>query len=962
MAGVKTSMIGRFARRERVRDRASLGGTSGFVLAALILLLGARPARAQLNSEDSQLLGFILNDLKYVDTAERYLAKLIDEYSGDTEARADLEWRRVDILNLQGKSDEAIEASEVLKKRYPNNRRAQLSGLQGIAKAMQNVLTDFEKANSQPEKAAAYRKRGKERFAQEVSGALDALVTDLETKVQALQDAYFKARQKSPEMREPQNYRDARGARDQAELVRVKMLRVYAGILPEVSTEWEEERTAALKRGLKFAQTYVEDRASNRLLQWQAQLQKGRYEIDLDQCSEAYDDISILVGITPPGMNVNAKIPGDLIKFIKKLHIEAVLYSAMAANCAAQYEDAAGIVEMGILESTSGPFALANAGSSPDLEKYHVLAMLERAIALAGSGQTQAGLDEVQKIIDRYSEGSVSQNAVAFVNAARKGLGRIAEVSGVRLSAQAYYEGAMGKFSQKEFEDAVSLFLRALESTTSSDFGEIAPQALVKIGEIQYIQDRPVEAIVTFLEVCQRFPEHDLVKKAANNAASIGANLSRRRESRGHAGIARISDLANKEIDKHGGGATKHLIVFQDAQEQESLGNLVKARDLYKSIPARDDDGKAVSIYLQARAKMIDVSVQAWMSSDADQKEATREDTVKYIPHLEKVELAGKSGQEQPEVTATWVLGTLYKELGEEDKMIEAWKPFLARFVNDVTYRGAALYYLVETHLKLKHIAQAEEACAALVQDFGDKQTSYFAILQLMEHFRAAGEDGKAADYILLYTRHPRAKEELEQIGRLMDVVDLLLEADRIDEAKTWLAKAQTLADSSDDVSAKKRLYFRTAKLAFSAKDYKSAQDSLAKYLNDFGVPPASEEDAPYILQMYGESILKNNARKDAPDRVKNLQFARKLFVRAIQYINQRRFVDEPGVASKAERYYWVWAYKSMVLNKLLGEENDAQAWVNIRRFITEKQGESFGGPKLKALFDKLMKEAEAAR
>lgn len=926
-------------------------------MTALVLPLPA--ARAQLSQEESRFLGYLVDTLRYPDTAERYLDQLLSKHATSAETRADLEWTRVDILKLQGEVEKSLELAETLKKRYPRHSRSSLADLGQIGRIMGEVSQAFDRATTDPENAEEHRQKGIEIFNKQVEPALDSLVKDLNDKVDQQQALYSKTLERRPDAPPPEELGTLRANRDNVELVRISLLRVYADVLRSFPS-LDETRVAILKKGLDYASRYVQERANNRLLQWQAQLQKGRYEIELEMFTQAYEDISILIGIRPP-IPRGSTPPPDLVDYIKKLHIEAVLYAAQAANRAGLHEEAVDAVLMGIIESTEGPYALSDSLRDPRLEPYHVLALLERAIGIAGNGDTTQGLALVQEIIDRYKSDTGNPKATAFVNDARKGLGRIAEVTGATLTAEAYFEGGMGKFSEKRFGEATSLFLLALESTTESDRREVLPKALVKIAEIQYILGNGAEAVMAFLELQKQVPvlgkEHPLIKKAANDALSIATNLAR--GNRSHAGYGALERLADAFLTEVGGEGPPGAIEFAKAQEQELLGNLAQAAEIYGSIPEMHD-GKPEPLYLRAQVKAIDCRVQLWLSNSKRQEEEAVQTVRGYLePLAEIARRAREKGQERPQVVSSWVTHQIHQELGEPEKSLEALAPFLDRYTDDTQYRPAALYYLLESQIKLDRGAEAEKTYQILKRDFPDHLTSYYGALELTSYFRSIGEDGKAADYILDYASHPRATEELKSLGNIMDIVDLLIEADRIDLAKKWLTEAEGMV-SGDATEAGKRVFYRRAKMAFQEKNYGQVVKSLKDYLDKFGEPPASEADGPYILQLYGEALLRQGASdKNASSRVRTLKNALRYLLKAIIAVRDRRSL-EGSEGTKATRDYWVWSYQVMVTYKLLAQAGLKQGWVKINEFVTEQEQTSMGGDKLKQKFLELREEARS--
>ncbi len=926
---------------------------------ALILLLWsclAPPAtEAALSEKDKRFAEYLIQDLRYFDTAQRFLDSLKKIYSG-AEEKGEIAFFEADILQGQGKSDAYLKKLKEAGKYNPQSKRAMTSSLSEINVEMGKVITAFEKANqtSDPKRSAAFRAEARQYFQVKVLKPIDALIADLGRKVAGLENKFREDRKKDPKAREPKQLVDLSRSRNLAELGRVKIFLVYARQLPRDDPSFQPDYEKMLKEGLKYAGEFVENRPEFYLMQYDAQLRKGLYQMELGNFAAAAEDLSVLIGIQPPGAPPPGGYPKEILRPLVDLQLQALLYSARSANLAGKHAEAAAILEERLLKGKDNP--LREASKDEELEKYFVLSELELAIAYAGRGSSEKGLQMVQDLIARYSKSSTNRQALAYITDARKALGTIARIGGVALRAQDYYQGGIGLYAEGKLEESLGLFQQALGAL--SDFKErndLAPQCLEKIGWINLKGQRFAEAALSYLEICRQYPRSELVASAAVNALLSTNKLTL--AAKDHSGYKKLDEEAKRHYDQFvGKGIAIYQVNMVEAQDLERQGKWDGAKELYLKIP-REQGKDKIPFYYRAQASAGHCDYQLWLARRGAGDQGVEES--KKLAQKMKALAAEAAREKQVDgaILAGYVEGIIHSDLKEWPEAAAALGPFTGPFKEDKSYRSIALYHLSEALLRQGKTAEAEEAFKQLHKDFENDASSLYAALLFVDHFNGQGGEAafkKAASYVKIYARHFMAKDELKDIQKVLFVVEVLVQGGEIDEADNFLKMAERIGGGDEEVE-KRVLYYR-AFIAFKLKKYaevvKAANDFIARYK-----PRGEDRDDPYIYRLRGESYIKLKT----PPQITDVKKAEADYSAAVGLLDrQRQAVAARGVENgKLEREYWEWAREWSLLNQHLGKAGDLNSWRTIWVFVNERQGSEMGGAALKEKFLELKKEAD---
>ena len=447
----------------------------------LLSVLSNPDLRAQgLGAEDGAFADALVRELRYFDTARRWLSEKRQSRGVKPEMMADIDSRLIDILQAEGKGEEALKALAEFKKNWPSHPRASLGSLETIGSDFAAVLSGFEKAGTESDKAKsdALKSKAVADFRTKVEKPLNGLITDLIKQAKAA-----KGNERLTKKR--LSY--------QAELARINIFLVYAR-----SLEAGDVRNSYLEKGLKLADFFVNERADFYIMRYEAQIQKGLYLLEMERFLDSAEELELIFDIEP---FARPPYSPQLLKAFHTIRLKAYLFSAKAYNGAKKPETAVNILKT-IMRSTpvpGDPFApaIGVVEKDSDLQQFAVLARLEYGIALADAGDAPKGMAAIHAVISKYEklfkESKVDKYR-AFVIDARKALGRVSSSGSAALSGRDHYQAAIGLKSELKLEEALNAFQTALAKLASSEVEEYAPLCLNEIGELSFILDRFDEA------------------------------------------------------------------------------------------------------------------------------------------------------------------------------------------------------------------------------------------------------------------------------------------------------------------------------------------------------------------------------------------------------------------------------------------------------------------------------------
>jgi tetratricopeptide (TPR) repeat protein len=938
-------------RRTSDRSRSRIRGV--VALASLIVASCVSIRLPGLSKEDQIFSDFLIREVRYYDTALRFLESLEKRGGLDPKDAADISWAKIDLYKAQGRDEEAAKLEAETRKKFPSHPRSTGGDLEKIRPLMPKVVTLFSAAAVQPDaaKAAAFRAQAKKMYEEEISKPLDALIAELQKRLDDAKKSKNKAggaeqrKKQGPKRDEPPEVANLLLSLEYAELVRVQFCLTYARQLAEDAPE----RKALLEKGAKLAETFVNDRFDFPTMLYNAQLHRGLYAFELGQFSEAEEFLSVLYDVEPP---VQRPFSKDLVDEFKGLRLQAILFGARARNTARNCPKAVQLIEQHYLKPRKDEFDLTKAEDDPVVRTTAVLVRLEYGIALAGSGQPQKGLREIQeKVIEKPGM------PAPLLTDARKALGRLAVMGGVRLGARDYYQAAIGLKSELRWEDALETFKEALSKLNPRNMketSEIAPLCLNEIGEIHFQLKNYIEAALAYQEVCRSFPgaEPALLSKVATNfLASSNRAVKTIQGGTSHSGLLQLKDEATKASEKSSGGFASLEVIMSDAKGLEKEGRYKDAWKKYLEVP-REYKGVKVPFYWRAQANAWTCLYREWELADDAGRKKLEDEIQKVIAALEKiVPSAIQDSDKTGAAVAALTLGQARFYRGEYDKASEALKHFTTDLSGEETYRCYGAGTLVLAESKMGAVDEAEKHFKENLS--GLKECAASAIVAaaasgLADGYEAAGKPKKAAEYALLAAKHPTSKEDMEKPQNIADLVRRLIDGGMMKEAEPYLEKLKGMKTNDDCLE--RQIASLEARVYVAAKEWNKVIAKLEKYVEDYKpqVEDKCYEDA-LVLKDLAQAYLSREARAS----LKDLKAAERCYDMAGALMQRRAQRDK-----SLEKTFWQWALELMKIKMRIGDAGERNSYRAVTEFVAKVKGQEGDWGGLKEQFLRLEKDA----
>ena len=922
-----------------VRGPGKIQGLLIVVVTMMLSVVSNPGLQAQgFSNEDRAFADALIRELRYFDTARRWLAEKRSARTTKSEQQAEIDSRLIDILQAEGKGNEAIEALAEFKKKWPTHPRAALGSLERVGSEFAKVLGTLEEANkvreSDSAKADQFVSEATSNFKAEVQKPLELLIQDLFKQAKAA-----KGNEKLSKIR----------IAYQAELARVNIFLVYARNLAE-----GDVRENYLERGLKLADFFVNERDEFYIMRYEAQIQKGLYLFEMKRYAESAEELELIFDIEP---FARPPFSPQLLKAFHTIRLKAYLFSAKAYNSAKKPGIAVSILKP-IMRSTpipGDPFApaIGLVESDPDLQQFAVLARLEYGIALADAGDAPGGMSVIHKVISKYEQLHKETKVgkyLAFVIDARKALGRVSASGSAALSGRDYYQAAIGLKSELKFEEALRAFQTALAKLSGPEIAEYAPICLNEIGELSFILKRYDEAAVVFSEMADQHSTSEIFRKKAATSFAASVDKAKRELGQGaasHAGYAVLTTSA----DQFSGGDTKYQVKMSEAGQLEGQANYAKARLVFLSIP-REDKGIPVSYYLRAQARGYSTLVREY--EIAGEKKAAKKVLIGlFKANIEKLQAVLDEALKMKNLKAAGVaalgLGQMHYNLEQYSKAAEVLKLFANELVDDEYYRCRGLGYLILSMVETKQGKEAASYFSLLNTKCTKDPSVANAAYALSEAANERGDLRKAAIYLLQYAQHPTASDEVQNIQVVMKIVQTLSDGGLVSDARYYVKKAKQVAGKQGENKLERELVYMEGKIAYSAQDWKTAVETFQRYVDVYKVDGVHYED-PFVCRDLAWAILKLARRNNPKPKalpVGKLRESEKFYNHAFflihSLLNNRR---TPGQKPDQEltRQYWMIALRLQHVRVYLAragaghKEIEVTAYTDIHKFVNENQ------------------------
>lgn len=937
------------AGRLSFRGRAPLAG-----VACLVGTFSMTPVRSQgLQDEDRVFAEALIQELRYFDTARRWLNQLRSSRGVKPPMKAEIDSRLIDILQAEGKTADALAALDEFKKNYPTHPRAALGSLEQLGAVIGDVLSRLENAELQKtdsKKAATMLAGAKSDFAEKIEKPLEALVKDL-----------FRQAAESKDDKGNEDSQKKRLAY-QAELVQVNIYLVYARALPAD----DKDREQALEKGLEFATRFVENRFEFYIMQYKAQIQKGLYLLELGRHAAAAEELSLLYDIEPP---YSGEYPPALVKAFHEIRLQALLFGARALNVGSRHTEAADQLRR-LMKAKLDPTdrllpVIGHVEKDPFLEKFAVQARLEFGVAVAAAGDISAGMASIHKVIAKYEKlysETEDPKYNAYVIDARKALGQVSSGGKANLSGRDYYQAGIGLKSQLKLEEALLSFQRGLAALSATERDQYAPLCLNEIGEICYIMERYDESALAFSEIAYFYSGSDIfLQKAARSF--VGA-VNKAKGELGVAGVDHAGFLVlEKKAAEKGDPDVEHQANLANAQRLEQQAQYSRARTTYLKIPIDNP-----TYGLRAHSSAWATYMREYETASAGSDKAVEARIVAAFPEgIDALKDILARALEKEDARAAAVsalaLGQMQFQSGAYADAVSTLKLFAGKLGDDRVYRCAGLGYLVLSAVRDGKGKTSSSFYALLNRSCKAEAATAAAAYALSDDATARGELKAAGIYMLHYAQHPSTGSDLQDkaaLPLLIKIVQVLSDGGLISDARKYVEMAKAVGGDGGDLL--RVLLWMEAKIAKSAQDWSKVIALLNRYVKEYGVKGDNYED-PFVCQELGWATIKLarlKTRKGTLPLAACFE-ANKFYGHALYLLDSfiRRSRERgQGVSSVVSRDYWNVALRLMQINSHIGRNGDKDGYNDIHKFVNENKERLTGQPRLRSRFEKLWREA----
>ena len=901
-------------------------------------VLCAPAALRALPPEDLAFADYLIKQLRYWDTAARWLDSLERGRTLDAASQAEIAGLRIDILKAQGKEKEALQALEEYKKRFPHSPRASMGTLEVIGVELSKATKLLEQAVVQPkEKAAESVAAAEKLFNEEVIPPLDAFIADFQGKYGELR--------KQLKADDPQ-LQEASRVLQHTELARVNIYLLYAQKLPQD----HERRKALLEKGAELAAKFVNDRYEFPVMQFRAQLQLGIYAYELGQFAKAEETLDILYNAEPPLQRPFAQIVVDAFKSYR---VQAILFGARSAIARGAYARALkDVIERYYFKSKNDELSLARAEDQPDLRAVATLVRLEYGVALCGTGQAARGLAEIHAVIDKPNQ------AASLVTDGRKALGRVASLGFVRLSGADYYQAALGLKSELKWDAALYTFQTALlrlDAQNEDERNRFAPLCLNEIGEIYYLKGQYIESALAYEEACRHFAstEHEILAKVSQNLmAAVTKAIQLREDGLNHAGLTKLRDAAAKYSDMLGGDIALIQSLMVEGRLLLDQGQFREAREKFLQVP-HVYKGTKIKFYWQAQAGARECICREWDQADSDEKQKLQPEVVKAVEELKDV--VPKAIEDDDKVgagKAAFFRGQVLYQLGRFDEAAETLAVFTTALTDEKVYRSVGLAVLCLAEVKRGDCDAAARHFEEIWRENPDLPVLANLAAALADCYDDAGNAPRSAEFALFQALHLAAAADMEQPALLGLLVRRLIDGGKLSEAKKYMEKLRATG-REDDPALSRQLLRLEAKILARENKLDEAIAKLQLYANKFRPRNDYYED-PYVYRELGDAHLARlEPGKTAPSSA-DMQAASDAYNTAC-YMMQERSRRDPSL----EKLFWRWMLDFWTLGMRIADlTGGGNRYLDLQVFMQEYKDSDMGG--LKSEFLKLEAHAKS--
>jgi len=918
-------------------------------------LVGAQSlGRGDLTSEERLLLRELLLSYNSPDLARIWIDSR--KKTANSSARASLDYFLADATRVEGDIDGYETAIRSLAKKYPNHMRSKGAKLEAVLAAMMRLSdanTEAVFATSPADRQSFIEKRDR-LWEDEVRRILKDNIRIQNSDVDSIQAKVIAEKDSERKRTLAQTLVEKVQIRDLWEFQELSAIQVYCGLLPDESAA----KSALFDELALLSKQFVDLRYDNFARRYRAQLIYGKALAASGHPQEAAAELELLVDIEPSG---NPPYDPEVVRFIRSMRVESLAGSLAAYNRASMATEALDLLEY-LYEEVDPNFPYRSTPEDPEIAPLVALLDVEEAISRIAGGDRSTGLSLMAQLIQSYD---TAANWKADPSSTRetldrlaRGISRLLEMNVGNLTPELYVRAAAGFRDRSQPVKAAEAAKMALGCRNDDKISrQWKAKALYEIGESCDALGRVEEAAIAYQALVEQFPESDIVAMASQNFFAIVGDLG---SDRGGA-WAELIPIAEKLFADNSQGLGSEQLKLQQASEAEDRGEYSKARDMFRRIASKYDDGAGemtVPFFYRARAG----GARCLFRLSTDVEQGTR-DAAAEIRAL--LATARSDRNVSGESSLRYELGRIYwSDRGKDpSSAIEALKPVLEELSGSSVYREGAILLLHEIFCAEGQLAEAEKSLAEIRKNWSTEHSLVAGTYYLIEACKVSStavNSRRAGELVLEWIELPGSQFDKASPAVKLGLASILIDAKFSDEAASMLAEAQQVAKGAGDPVLDIGVSYFLAKAANAAGKHRDAlaslDDLIDKYSDDTynGAYP----DAPFVLVQRASA---NRGLYEADLDGSRLEMMSDDLRSALAILDQRRqsLLFGGGIPPLFERDYWSTWLQYLEVLKARKQCEKVIGLIGSRRLKAGGGTSAFAPESLQPRFDQLEKECQ---
>ena len=938
----------------RLRGIALLCVSIGMSLLATSAVGAQSLGRGDLTSEEQSLLRELLISYNSPDLARIWIDSR--KKTASSSARASLEYYLADATRVEGDIDGYEESIRVLAKKYPNHMRSKGAKLEAVLAAMlrlSDANTEAVFATSPSDRQRFIEKRDR-LWEDEVRRILKDNIRIQNSDVDLIQAKVIAEKDSESKRTLAQTLVEKVQIRDLWEFQELSAIQVYCGLLADESAA----KSALFDELALLSKQFVDLRYDNFARRYRAQLIYGKALAASGHPQEAAAELELLVDIEPSG---DPPYDPEVIRFIRSMRVESLAGSLAAYNRASMATEALDLLEY-LYEEVDPNFPYRSTPEDPEIAPLVAVLDVEEAISRIAGGDRSTGLSLMAQLIQSYDtvdnwKADPSSTRETLDRLAR-GISRLLEMNVGNLTPELYVRAAAGFRDRGQPLKAAESAKRALGCRNDDKISrQWKAKALYEIGESCDALGRVEEAAIAYQVLVEQYPESDIVAMASQNFFAIVGDLG---SDRGGA-WAELIPVAEKLFADNSQGLGSEQLKLQQASEAEDRGEYSNARDLFRRIASKYDDGAGeMTVPFFYRARAAGARCLFRLSTDLEQgtRDAAGEIRALLADARSDRDVSGES-------SLRFELGRIYwSDRGKNpSSAIEALKPVLEELSGSSVYREGAILLLHEILCAEGQLVEAEKSLTEIRKNWSTEHSLVAGTYYLIEACKVSttvANSRRAGELVLEWIQLPGSQFDQAAPAVKLGLASILIDAKFSNEAATMLAEAQNDAKGAGDPVLDIGVAYFLAKAANAAGKHRDAlaslDDLIDKYADDTynGAYP----DAPFVLVQRASA---NRGLYEADRDDSRLEMMSDDLRSALAILDQRRqsLLFGGGIPPLFERDYWSTWLQYLEVMKARKQCEQVIGLIGSRRLKAGGETSAFAPESLQPRFDQLEKDCQ---